>query len=410
MKNSAPENRAHPLRGNLWRAKNEIISTNNMIHRTIWTGMRGVALIAASLAATVSAAQVKTATFDSPDLDQWAYHRLSGSQAGSWGDAALFTKREVAGGEEDRAALYYAAYDISASIPAGLGASSYQVHSARVIAEVVEVNGGAVYDPTYDSWRTHLLPTDVNYAADHISDGDPGRPISLFGLGLTNGFERFSFDPNGGLAANAPLYNEFNNPMVQTAAPFGRNAFPFSYDSEGNVFAVNNNVYEGVEANPWAVASIAGKNPGEVFSVGDTLVFDLNVTDRNIQGWLRQALDAGQLGLVLSSLHQTDTDGFMRLASNETLDKHGASLVVSYSTVENMPLQLLSLRFENQQPVLRFTGRAGERFEIQRSPNLMDWEAERDPVLTYAESGIVEWTDTHAAGERQFYRVFLVTP
>jgi hypothetical protein len=84
--------------------------------------------------------------------------------------------------------------------------------------------------------------------------------------------------------------------------------------------------------------------------------------------------------------------------------------VLSYSTTQGTPLQLLSLRFENQQPVLRFTGRTGEQFEILRSPNLIDWEVESDPVLTYAEDGVVEWTHTTPAAEKQFYRVLQVTP
>jgi len=373
------------------------------------------AAICGALIGSAAVGAAQDASFESPGLDQWVYHRLSGTQAGSWTDAALFTKRGISGSEEDRAAAYHAGYSLSGSIPAGLGASSYGIHSARLTLEVVEVvpakdgegniTQEVIYDPTYDSWKTHLLPSDDNYAADHVADSDPGRPICLFGFGLTNGYERLSFDPNGGQAATPPLYNEFTNPMVETAPPFSRNAFPLSFDNEGHVISVNNNVYEGVEANPWAVASITGKSAGEAIAAGDTLIFDLDVNDPNIQTYLQRSLDAGQLGLVVSALHQTSTDGFLRVATNKTPGKRGGRLDLTYTVGSR-----LSLHLEDQIPVLRFTGAAGQVFVIQRSRTLADWETVTDPTLAYPEDGLVEWRDSDSITEQKYYRVQLATP
>ncbi len=374
------------------------------------------AVIGCGLAADTAAGQATTASFAAPDWDQWVYHRLSGTQVGPWEDAGLFTKREVSGSEEDRAAAYHAAYNLTNQIPAGLGAANYQILSARLTVEVVEVNpakdgGGNIiqevaYDPTYDSWRTHLRTTATNYAADYVADSDAGRSICLFGFGLTNGFTQFSFEPTDGVGTSAPIYNEFSNPMVETAPPFARNAFPLSFDTNGLPMAVNNNVYDRVEAEPWAVATIPGRNPGEVIAVGDVLVFDLNVRHPGIQAYVQQALHAGQIGLVVSSLHHTPVDGFLRVATNESLDKHGASLQLTYTAGP----RLISLQLANQHAVLRFTGNSGQTFQIHRSAELTGWETVASPALTYPESGVVEWTDPNPAADQTFYRVSLVAP
>jgi len=374
------------------------------------------AVIGGGLAADTATGRAATASLAAPDWDQWVYHRLGGTQAGSWEDAALFTKREVSGSEEDRAAAYHAAYNLTNQIPAGLGAANYQILSARLTVEVVEVNpakdgGGSiiqevVYDPTYDSWRTHLRTSATNFAADYVADSDAGRSICLFGFGLTNGFTQLSFDADGGVGTSAPMYNEFSNPMVQTAPPFARNAFPLSFDTNGLPMAVNNNVYDRVEAEPWAVATIPGRSPGEVITVGDALVFDLNVSHPGIHAYLQQALHAGQIGLVVSSLHHTPVDGFLRLATNESPDKQGARLELTYIAGP----RLISLQLANQHAVLRFTGNSGQTFQIHRSADLTGWETVASPPLTYPEPGVVEWTDPNPAADQKFYRVSLVAP
>lgn len=72
--------------------------------------------------------------------------------------------------------------------------------------------------------------------------------------------------------------------------------------------------------------------------------------------------------------------------------------------------QIISLHFTNGQPVIRFTGNAGQTYEILRSENLVDWQTLTQPALTYPEAGVVEWTDATPANERQFYRVRVLTP
>ncbi|MCW5552452.1 MAG: hypothetical protein KIS67_09860 [Verrucomicrobiae bacterium] len=381
-----------------------------MIRRKILEAVLGGGLVASTLTGWAD-----SASFEAPGLDQWGYHRLGGVSAGSYESAALFTKREVSGSEEDRAASYHVAYDLSAQIPTGLGATNYQIQSARLMVEVIEVSpakdsGGniiqeVVYDPTYDSWRTHLRSTATNYATDHVADLDAGRPICLFGFGLSNGFTGFSFDDNEGVGTTAPLYNEFSNLMVATTPPFPRNAFPLSFDTNGQPIAVNNNVYDRMEANPWAVAIITNKSPGDVIAVGDHLVFDLDVNNPAIQAYLQQALHVGQLGLIVSSLHHTPVDGFLRLATNETFDKQGGRLDLTYTA----PPFRLSLRLVNQLPVLRFPGSTNQTFHIQHSGNLINWETNTSPALTYPADGVVEWTDANSTAAPKYYRVIQIT-
>ena len=72
--------------------------------------------------------------------------------------------------------------------------------------------------------------------------------------------------------------------------------------------------------------------------------------------------------------------------------------------------QVLSLHFSNGQHVLRFTGSAGQAYEILHSENMADWQTIAQPTLTYPEAGMVEWTDANPPAERQFYRVRVLTP
>jgi hypothetical protein len=84
---------------------------------------------------------------------------------------------------------------------------------------------------------------------------------------------------------------------------------------------------------------------------------------------------------------------------------------IAYTTnTLSSPPQLLSLRFVEGQPVLRFTGSPGQSFQIQRSDTLADWETITPVTLAYPEAGVVEWTDTNPAIEKQFYRVVALTP
>jgi len=70
----------------------------------------------------------------------------------------------------------------------------------------------------------------------------------------------------------------------------------------------------------------------------------------------------------------------------------------------------LSLRFTNGLPVLHFGGSVGQGYEILRCENLVDWQTISYPALTSPEAGVLEWTDSNPATERQFYRVRLLTP
>ncbi len=104
--------------------------------------------------------------------------------------------------------------------------------------------------------------------------------------------------------------------------------------------------------------------------------------------------------------------GYAELGLPITTNSLLGNTTIAYSTqtLAAAAPQILSLRFANGLPVLRFTGSAGLAYEILRCENLADWQAITQPTLTYPEAGVVEWTDANPATDRRFYRVRVLTP
>ncbi len=218
------------------------------------------------IAACSHSVSAATYNYDAPTLDRWSYP-FAGN--GSEQEARLFSALGTEGFDERDSQFVIAFatdFDVSGGhltpIPAGLGATNYQIQSLRLIATVSSVVGAPAYDGTHDSVATYL-PTD---AVGYEADGDVGRPIELFGAGFIGGYSKFAFDTP---TDNAPPAFEENNPFG-FGPPTGRYVHPLSYyDANGQPLLVSNNVdylnggVAAFEAEPFAagVSGLANGSP-----------------------------------------------------------------------------------------------------------------------------------------------------
>jgi len=128
--------------------------------------------------ACAASAQNYIIDLNAPSIDKWIYPfapnggatRTSGPTFGAVGSA----------GFDDRDAQYFARFNTGTSVPAGLGANSYQILSATFTLSLA--GGTVVYDSTYDAFTTY------GPSGESINGDDPGRPIELFGAAYRNGF------------------------------------------------------------------------------------------------------------------------------------------------------------------------------------------------------------------------------
>ncbi|MEM9064004.1 MAG: GC-type dockerin domain-anchored protein [Planctomycetota bacterium] len=140
-----------------------------------------------------------------------------------------------------------------------------------------------IYDPTYDSIDTYP-------PAGTSTDSDPGRPLSLFGAGLTDTFDFMTWE-----AANAPLISggEYSVQPVQA----GEGGTPES---------VLSNVDDVIEARPFAVGQTTQTQMfggTERIQDGAAITFSVAASDNRINDYLVTEIGNGYLGLVISGLH-----------------------------------------------------------------------------------------------------------
>ena len=184
-----------------------------------------VIFFALSLATTRAA----VVTFGEPALDKWMYGNISGVYGGTRDTAPVFGYPNTPA-EEDRLGQLLLGFNLRNRIPTGLAPSQYQV--TRVTMSVYNTdNFTNTYDPTADSYRSHLTFGDSLFQ----SDTDAGRPVEVFGVGLRNGFTALSPTVGGALSGQ---YHE-NSPMGAANTPLhGRNAYPLGYGAGGSLLDV----------------------------------------------------------------------------------------------------------------------------------------------------------------------------
>lgn len=145
-------------------------------------------------------------------------------------------------------------------------------------------------------------------------------------------------------------------------------------------------------------------------NLDDPLGFHAGDFEEYLRAQIKPRLPAAATYLLITQMGKTHPD-YAEPGLPITTNTLIGNTTIAYTTesLASAP-QIVSLRFANGLPVLRFAGSVGQRYAIQHSANLTDWETISNPVFTYPEAGVVEWMDSGAAGGQQFYRVLVVTP
>lgn len=225
-----------------------------------------------------------------------AFQRATRGDAGTFGGPLGLD----GAGSEDRLGQAIFGWDLAgAGIPAGVGMQNYAITRVTVRFNQME-NNVVVFDSSYDSYRTYLPPTDPDY----LPDSDPGRPLELYGLGLRNGYTDLAVSG----AISGTSYGE-GSPFGAAGGEHARHAYAYSPGSPRMDGDVSENVTERFESAPFAIGASSEVTPGDTIP-GDTfLTFEIHLSNPGVLDYFRDALNEGELGLALSSLHPTTFDG-----------------------------------------------------------------------------------------------------
>ncbi len=215
--------------------------------------------------------------FEPPTFDRWNYGfntapgtRGVGSTFSAFGSGYTF---------DDRDGQVLLGFATAEEIESGLPASAYQVDSCTV--EIMLSSDDIPYDPTPDAWQTHVQggPADL----------DVGRPTVISGAAFRGGWTAWTFGETGA----------FGDPMNAGV----RNCHAIDFDSAGNARDMSNNITQGFEPSVWGVATVDGVAPGDVIPAMSVATFNLDVSDPDIQCYLRRSLADGLVDVVITSLH-----------------------------------------------------------------------------------------------------------
>jgi len=239
------------------------------------------------------AAQQITMQFTAPTLDRWNYQ--FNATPGTRDRGSTFS----AGADnnfDDRDGQVLLGFDTIGTIPDGLGESRYRLISA--VVHIATVNGGFSYDPTYDTFNTYLLSTDM----DFIADSDAGRPIELYGVGYRG--------MCGLVACDEATFLENSDWGASGGTTFRllRSAFPTDY-AAGVATDVSNNVDDRFDPAPFAIGQIAGLTPGATVSFDTDYTLTIDAASPDVQAYFGRQLNLGRLRFMLSSLHPAVTQG-----------------------------------------------------------------------------------------------------
>jgi hypothetical protein len=203
---------------------------------------------------------------------------------------------------DDRDAQFFLDFATAALAPSGRGAANYRVVS-MTLTMVVENDEGFRYDPTFDALSTYL---------NRALPDDSGRPLELYGVGYRSGLTRSTF------TSDSPFQTSPSSNVVDPKGDWNRkrNAYAIDFNSIGLARDVSNNVEEQFEVNPWAVADSPGYidrtsnlyfqsaiQPGSLMPEGRVLRFQVDTSKPFIAAYLQDALNAGRLHLMVSSLY-----------------------------------------------------------------------------------------------------------
>lgn len=202
---------------------------------------------------------------------------------------------------DTRDAQFLLGWDSAGVITTNAGPSRYLLKSVRVTLTSMaplSPNLPFVYDPTHDAYQTYLTNQ-----PGFVPDGDPGRPIEMFGAGFRNGWTAGTFVENSNYGALGAI----NSGTISIGT---RNVFAAMFDTNGVLIDIANNVGQRntnwteapFEVVPWSVGTTTNAAPGEDMPDGGKMTFELDLGNPQVLGYLQSALDQGRLRLVVSSL------------------------------------------------------------------------------------------------------------
>ena len=240
------------------------------------------------LSAGFAQAQVTDASWPSPTLDIWMYPFAS--NGGTRPVASVFGAVEL-DGFDDRDGQFLIGYDTGELIPAGRGANAYRVLSARLtITNAAE--DLFLYDPSFDALETYFDDSDPG----HVADSDAGRPVEVFPVGFRNGFTLLTYGED----------SPFGGPPIEPPAEGARNAFPATFDENGDAVDLSRNVRERLQATPLGVGLTDAVEPGDLVPGGVDFTFDLDLSHPDARAYFGACLDAGRIDLVVTSLYPVE--------------------------------------------------------------------------------------------------------
>ncbi len=242
-----------------------------------------LAVLAALAAATPLAADTFSASYAGPSLDRWNYP--FNSTPGTRPVASTFGNEPGSPLFDNRDGQFVVGFDTAADIPAGLGATAYEIVSCTVTLTFAN-SFIAVYDPTTDPFTVFLPESDPAYT----DDLDPGQPVELFGTDFRNGLSAATWTETTPFAPAGSL-----DPSI-------RSAFAAGAGRKGGLVDVSNSVRERWTPAPFAVGAIDGLEPGDLIGEGAVMRFDLDVAAPAVQSYLRDAVDGGRVLLTATSL------------------------------------------------------------------------------------------------------------
>ena len=235
---------------------------------------------------------VFTVTKSEPTLDRWMYpfnqtpgFRTAGSVFGYW-------SYDFEDGFDVRDAQIVLGFDVADDIdPAAC--QCLEVVSAKVTIQIA--NNAIFYDDSVDDWRCFLPPDDPNY----VPDQDIDQPIELTGIGYRAGFTDETWQEG------APFS------VAETGQPFAassRTAYSMVY-RDGVPTDCSNSFRENWNPEPFAIGKVDGLQPGDAVPVDSIFEFDINVADPDIQDYVLQQIENGDVRFVVNSMKQAFQDG-----------------------------------------------------------------------------------------------------
>lgn len=392
-----------------------------------------------------------------PTLDKWMYPFEFGT-GGTRPVAPTFASFDPR--FDTRDAQYLLGWDTAPAFPTNVAPSKYLLKRARLVLSV-SADLTFIYDPTFDSFRTYLRTNEAGY----VPDSDSGRPVELFGAGFRGGFTAATYGENSPYGFVGPFSS--NNISIGT-----RNAFAAMYDTNGVLVDVSNDVGQHnavwtnapFDAVPWAVGLTTNAVPGEFVPIDSKLVFDIDLSDPMVAGYLARSLASGGVRLVVSSLSPAEqitpggtglggSGSYPQWATRENLLTDGPVLELEGTVVsevdsdgDQLPddwerfyfgdlskaasddsdedgvpnatelawgtdprsgagvLKIASIGTPDV-PALSFPFAANRTYRVESSANLADWTA-ASGTLTYPSKGIAVWNgDAHETAGALFYRV-----